>query len=122
MTSELAAIQQFLTGHRIEGVETNLIHDLFDPHGNGVRSMLLRNQNDFLLILVNEDNHHRLGVDVYGLGAINHRKLYQLYGEEQVDVIDGNMVTRMQPYEVKLFSTRQDSYETLSREGRDFVK
>ena len=122
VTAELAALQPFLTGHRIEGVEAKLIHDLFDPQGNGVRSMLLRNENDFLLILVNEDNHHRLGVDVYGLDTINNRKLYQLYGDEHVHVTDGNMVTRMQPYEVRLFATRQDAYETQWREGRNFVQ
>ena len=106
VTSELATLQPFLTGERIDNVEAKLIHDLFDERGLGVRSMLLRHKNDFLLMLVNEDDHHRLGVDVYGLDAVNGRELHWLSGDEKVQVSDGNIVTRMQPYEVKLFSTR----------------
>ena len=84
--------------------------------------MLLRHKNDYLLLLVNEDDHHRLGVDVLRLGAINGRKLHQLYGEEEAKVTGGNLVTRMQPFEVKLFSTIKSKYETEWREGRDFVE
>jgi hypothetical protein len=84
--------------------------------------MLLQHGNDFLLILVNEDNHHRLGVDVHGLATINNRELHQVYGDEHTEVVDGNMVTRMQPYEVKLFSTHKSAYATEWRAGRDFVE
>ena len=107
VTAELASLQPFLTGQQVEGVEAKLIHDLFDERGLGVRSMLLRHKNDHLLILVNEDDHHRLGVDVFGLEAANGRALHLLDGDEQIQVADGNIVTRMQPYEVKLFSTRR---------------
>jgi len=122
LTSELASLQPFLTGKKIDGVEAKLIHDLFDEQGIGVRSMVLRHKNDYLLILVNEDDHHRLGVNVLGLDALNDRKLYQLYGEEEVKVLNGNVVTRMQPFEVKLFSTIKSKYETQWRDGREFVE
>lgn len=117
VTAELAALQPFLTGRRIKGVEVKLIHDLFDERGLGVRAMLLRDENDFLLILVNEDNHHRLGVDVYGLDEVNGRSLDLLYGDERIKVAGGNIVTRMQPYEVKLFSTRKAAYEVKREAG-----
>lgn len=122
VTAELAALQPFLTGQQVDGVEVKLIHDLFDERGIGVRSLLLRHKNDVLLMLVNEDNHHRLGVDVHGLEIVNGRSLYQLYGDESATVTDGNLVTRMQPYEVKLFSTRKEAFETKWRDGRDFVE
>jgi hypothetical protein len=122
LTSELAALQPFLTRERIKGVKAKLIHDLFGEPGIGVRSMLLRQANNFLLILVNEDQHHRLGVDIHGLDALNNRELHQLYGEEKVKVVGGNMVTRMQPFEVKLFSTHNSKYETQWREGREFAE
>ena len=71
-------------------------------------------------ILVNEDDHHRLGVDVRGLSAINGRQLHLLYGDESVLVSRGNLVTRMQPYEVKVFSTAKSRFETDWKVGRDF--
>ena len=120
VTSELAALQPFLTGSRVAGVEAKLIHDLFDEVGIGVRAKLFRYGNEFLLMLVNEDNHHRLGVDVHGLQPINGRKLHLLYGEETAVVSRGNIVTRMQPFEVKLFATQKERYETDWMDGREY--
>ena len=122
VTSELAALQPFLTGRRERGVEAQVVHDLFGEPGIGVRAMLLRSNSDYLLMLVNEDPHHRLGVDVYGLDAINERTLHELYGTEKIKVSEGNVVTRMQPFGVKLFATRRSAYETRWREGRDFAE
>ncbi|MCA9217827.1 MAG: hypothetical protein KDB27_32380 [Planctomycetales bacterium] len=120
LTSELSALQPFLTGERMDGVDANLIHDLFDKNGIGVRSLLLRHEEDFLLILVNEDDHHRLGVDVHGLDVLNGREMQLLYGNEKATIANGNLVTRMQPFEVKVFSTLKDAYETKWRDGREF--
>ncbi len=120
LTSELSALQPFLVGQRLRGVNANVIHDLFDKKGIGVRSLLLQHKRDYLLILVNEDDHHRLGVDIHGLDALNGRALSLLYGSEKAKVTSGNFVTRMQPFEVKVFATRKNAYETKRREGRDF--
>ena len=119
LTSELAALQPFLTAREVSGVDADLIHDLFDETGIGVRSMLLRSQDDYLLILVNEDDHHRLGVDVTGLELLNSRELFLLYGDETHTVANGNLVTRMQPFQVKLFATSK-SFVTKSTSGRTF--
>ncbi len=122
VTSELDAIQPFLGGQQIEGTTANVIRDLFGPAGLGVRTLLLRHKNDYLLVLVNEDKHHRLGVDIDGLDAVDDRSLFQLYGEERVEVRDGTFVTRMQPFEVKLFCTRKEAFESNWPDGRDFVE
>lgn len=121
LTSELAALQPLLTTDAVAGPRAATIDDLFDPEGRGVRVMLLRRDQDALLILVNEDNHRHLGVDVTGLESLDGRALSLLYGSEQHTVEEGSMVTRMQPYEVKLFSTHANRYESQRMLGRDYV-
>lgn len=120
VTAELAALQPFLIGQRLPGAEVQLIHDLFDQRGLGVRLLLLCSGNEYLLMLVNEDDHHRLGVDVTGLEPLDGRELHLLYGAESHVVAGGRLVTRMQPYQVKLFATKKAPYETNSADGRHF--
>ena len=119
MTSELSQLEPFLV-NADKTVEVAVIDDLFDPPGVGVRGMLKRNQEDYLLILVNEDNHRHLGVDVTELETLNGRTLHLLYGDEKVIVRKGGVVIRMQPYEVKVFCTNP-RFETMRTIGRDYV-
>ncbi|HJN89537.1 MAG TPA: hypothetical protein QGG93_04310, partial [Verrucomicrobiota bacterium] len=119
MTSELSQLEPFLVDAD-NTVEVVVIDDLFDPPGVGIRGMLKRNQEDYLLILVNEDNHRHLGVDVTQLEALNDRTLHLLYGDEKTVVRSGGIVTRMQPYEVKVFCTNP-RFETKRTKGRDYV-
>lgn len=119
LTSELSHLQPFLTGDAHRGVEAHLIDDLFDPPGRGVRTRLVRAGDDYLLMLVNEDDHRRLGIDVTGLNMLEGRSLKLLYGKETAQVQQGGFVTRMQPYEVKLFSTNE-RYATPRLDGRDY--
>ncbi len=120
LTSELSRLQPFLIGDVLQGVRARTIDDLFDPPGRGVRAMLLRSANDYLLILVNEDGHRHLGVEVSGLEALAERDLSLLYGDETFHVSDGTLVTRMQPFDVKLFCTHAARYESPRGEGRDY--
>lgn len=120
LTSELSAIGPFLIGEDIETVRANVIDDLFDPPGIGVRSRLFRLGSDYLLILANEDEHRHLGVDVTGLDALAGRTLTQLYGSETAQVEHGGIVTRLQGYQVKLFSTNP-RYKSTITDGRDYV-
>ena len=78
------------------------------------------NQADYLLILVNEDDHRHLGVDVTKLEGLNGRTLHLLYGDEKTVVRKGGIVTRMQAHEVKLFCTNPH-FETKRTMGRDYV-
>lgn len=119
LTSELSALQPFLTADRHDAVRAHVIDDLFDPPGLGVRAALLRHGNDYLLILVNEDSHRHLGVDVTGLEMLEGRDLKLLYGSEAATVSHGGFVTRLQGHEVKLFAT-DARYESPRTDGRNY--
>ncbi len=120
LTSELSALQPLLTGRSIEGVRANVIDDLFDPPGRGVRLLLLEDAHDYMLVLVNEDDHRHLGVEVQGLQMLNGRELSLLYGDETTRVSAGRLVTRMQPFEVKLLATNKAKYESKRTAGREY--
>ena len=119
LTSELAAIESYLVAPVVDGVSANVIDDLFDPEGIGVRVMLRKRGSDYLLILVNEDGHRHLGVDLTGLESIDGRTLHLLYGDEAMEVKKGRAVTRLQSYEVKAFSTDR-TLESSLEEGRNY--
>ncbi len=95
------------------------MNDLFDPPGRGVPAVLFSHGSDYLLVLVNEDAHRHLAVDVTGLDALDGRCFEQLYGPENVEVTYGGFVTRLQGHEVKVFATNA-VYASTRREGRDY--
>jgi hypothetical protein len=119
MTSELSALEPLLVV-AVSLKKKAVIDDLFDAPGIGVRGALKGNQADYLLILVNEDDHRHLGVDVSELEVLNGRTLHLLYGDEKVVVRKGGIVTRMQGHEVKVFCTNP-RFETKRTEGRHYV-
>jgi hypothetical protein len=55
------------------------------------------------------------------LDALNGTEFVELYGDEKTTVVEGGFVTRMRPFEVKLFATHR-KWETNQREGRDFAE
>ncbi len=121
LTSELAALQPFLVAPAQPGVRAELIDDLFDEPGRGVAVTARRHGDDWLVVLVNEDAHRRLGVDVTGLGALEGRRLELLHGDEPLVASRTGFVTRLQAYETKLFVTAPASrWETTRTAGRDF--
>jgi hypothetical protein len=84
--------------------------------------MTLRQAGDeWLLVLVNEDDTRHLGVEVTGLAALNGRELHLLYGDESSSVERGEFLTRMQALETKVFATSR-KWECPRRAGRDFGK
>ena len=120
LTSELAALEPLLTGTTDHNqIRVHVVDDLFDPPGKGVRALLRQHGSDFLLILVNEDPHRHLGVDVSGLEVLNGRNLELLYGSEGLRVERGGFVTRLQGFDVKVFSTNSE-YVSRRRAGRDY--
>jgi hypothetical protein len=121
LTSELSALQPFLVGEPHDGVRVTVVDDLFDPPGSrGVRVRLLRHGTDCLLILVNEDPHRHLGVDVTGLELLAGRELKQLFGAETATVSQAGFSTRLLGYEVKLFATNAERYESSRTDGRAY--
>ena len=119
LTSELSQLEPFLI-HPGHSIKVAIIDDLFDKPGIGVRGSLRKNKDDYLLILVNEDNNRHLGVDVSQLEELNGLTLHLLYGSEKNVIKHGNLVTRMQPYEVKIFCTNP-LFETDQINGRGYI-
>lgn len=120
LTSELAAIQPFLTAEPLPAVHAEVIRDLFEPEGRGVRAVARKTRDELLLILVNEDEHRHLAVDVHGLSDWNGRTLIEMYGTDEAAVDQGDFVVRMKPLEVRLYCTSR-SFETDRRNGREFL-
>ena len=73
------------------------------------------------MILINEDNHRHMGVEVTGLDELNGRRLEQLYTSESATPMNGALITRMRPYEVQVFATSR-KWETSRCKGRDFTE
>ncbi len=125
LTSELSALQPFLTAPVERHVTVNLIDDgrIDIPAPTSIRGVSLtarRIGREWLIALVNEDEHAHMGIEVTGLDALNGTKFVELYGEEQTVVSGGSFSTRIRPFEVKLFATHR-KWETAQREGREFV-
>jgi hypothetical protein len=119
LTSELAALQPFLVAPAKENLELRLIEIKLEPENRGVGVTARRTGRDWLVILVNEDDHRHMGVEVSGIHSLNGHTMHLLYGEESVPIQHGELVTRMQPYDVKVFATSR-KWESQQRAGRGF--
>lgn len=122
VTSELAALHPFLVRPDEQSIKVNLIEAPRDDRvQRGVRVSVRRVDDEWLVILVNEDSHRHLAVEVTGLDALNGRRLDLLYGDEVERIRYGELLTRIQAYETKVFATGRE-WETKWRAGRDFVR
>ena len=120
LTAELDMLQPFLTEPSLPGIDATVIKDLFEPAGVGIRTVARQSGEDLCIILVNEDEHRHLAVDVRGLSKWNDRKLFELYGTDEVSVDQGNIAVRMKPLDVKIYCTGR-RFESLRRTRRDYV-
>jgi hypothetical protein len=126
LTSELAALHPFLTAP-VEPYVTGQVTDdgrtdIPSPvSSRGVSVTARRTGRDWLVVLVNEDEYAHMGVEVVGLDALNGTEFIELYGDERTTVSEGLFVTRMRPFEVKLFATHR-KWETTQQEGREFAE
>ena len=94
-----APIERYVTVHVTDDGRT----DIQVPVSmRGVSITARRNGRDWLIILVNEDPHSHMGVEVTGLDPLNGTEFVELYGDEKTSVSEGGFVTRMRPFEVKL--------------------
>lgn len=118
--SELEALQPFLVAPNLNEVKANVILDLFENPGQGVHTAARQSGDDVLIILVNEDEHRHLAVDVQGLAKWNGRRLFELYGADEVTVEQGDVALRLKPFEVRLYCTSR-RFESLRQTGRNYV-
>jgi len=119
VTSELAALQPFLLAPEQASARVTLVEADDAGQRKGVRIMARRSGREWLIILVNEDDHRHMGVEVSGLDQLSGRRLELLCGSESAEVERGGFVTRLQPYEVKVFATSR-KWEPAPRRGRDY--
>jgi hypothetical protein len=143
VTAELAALQPFLVGWRPDdGDSAENPRPVAEPKWPGVRlveanlegktkhgvrmTFRITNEKDWLIVLVNEDDipHHGveirdLGSNPLDLGSLEGREFFLLHGDEAVKVENGELMTRIQPHEVKLFATSR-KWESPRTEGRHY--
>ena len=60
----------------------------------GVSITARRTGREWLVVLVNEDEHAHMGVEVTGLDALNGTEFVELYGEEKTTVAEGSFFNK----------------------------
>jgi len=121
LTSELNALQHFLIAKEQTGIGVSLVESSgrASEGDRGVQWIARRDGREWLIVLINEDEHHHMGVEVSGLSKLNGQKLDVLYDSETANVRHGGFVTRLRPYEVKVFANGR-RWENSRRDGREF--
>jgi hypothetical protein len=119
VTRELGALQPFLIANELYGVSVKLIEEPTLAPQRGVAHVARVNDGEGLVVLINEDEKEHMGVELQGLSALEGRTLHLNFGDETLSVRNGRVLTRMQPYEVKIFTTTPDAAGT-DVTGRDF--
>jgi hypothetical protein len=121
LVNELHALQPFLVVSDQADVRLSLIESKGRGVAGerGVRLIARRIASDWLIVLVNEDNHFHMGVEVSGLNKLEGQTLNLLYESEQAIIRNGTFVTRLAPLEVKAFAS-SPKWESSRTNGRDF--
>ncbi len=119
LTAELAALQSFLIAPNQSGIKVDLIEPGLRPEDRNVQVISRRNGEDWIVLLVNEDQDNHLGVEVSGLDFLNGKTMQLVYGDEKYRVTDGELVTRLTPLQVKVFAT-SSQWQSKQTKGRDF--
>ena len=118
LTSELDKLQPFLV-EVDQTVKVDLIERVHKVDDRGVRVTVKRHGDDWIIILVNEDNRPHFGVEVSGLEALNGSNMKLLYGTEEYTLKHGEFITRLLPLQVKVFASDL-KWQSQHFEGRDF--
>ncbi len=121
LTGELAALQPFLTAPNEANVQVTAVAPREEEDRDGVKVTARRTGREWLIVLINENDHRHMAVEVTGLDDLNGMRFDLLYGTETATVQKGELLTRMQPYEVKVLATGRE-WETDRRDGRDFAR
>lgn len=121
LTSELAALQPFLVAEACTEAKLELIEFPDEGGAKQVAVTVRSAEDDWLIILVNEDEETHMGTVISGLEPLEGRTLHLLYGDEAVTVTHGELITRLMGQQVKVFCT-DTGFETPLREGRDFTR
>jgi hypothetical protein len=118
MSRELAALQPFLTTDPKPISITSYVPA--QDNTNQVVGTARQYGRDWMVALVNEGDTTQLATVVEGLNFLDGSKLQELYGDDEVTVKDGRFVTRLRPFEVKVFATSR-KWEVTERKSRDYA-
>ncbi len=129
LVSEIDQLQPFLTAPELAQVSVRDVPEIPDGEDRstaikreldpGVSHMARRFGRDWIIVLVNEHDDPKMGVEVRGLDHLNGEELKLLYGSEELEVRSGRIVTRLRPLEVKVFATDR-KWESEDQQGRDY--
>lgn len=120
LTAEISMLQPFLTGTDHEEMFALVIDNPdAEEESRGVWLIARQVEEDWLIVLVNEDNRWHNDVEVIGLDEIEDKTQYLLYENTEKIVRNGELLTRIPPYGVQVFCTSR-KWETDKREGRVF--
>lgn len=117
LANEFSALQPFLTTDA-KSISVTACQQMNNSEGLVVGSARQFGR-DWMVALVNETDTTQMGVMVEGLHHLNGHKLVELYGEDDVVVRNGKFVTRMRPFEVKIFATSR-KWEGTFKKGRNY--
>ncbi|MCA9172011.1 MAG: hypothetical protein KDB23_30300, partial [Planctomycetales bacterium] len=81
------------------------IDNVLDKPGPPPRAIAREHNGQMLLIVVNEGEGARLGVEIGGLANWNGRQLYEVNSEEMTTVTDGSTIIRLQGHSARVFAT-----------------
>lgn len=116
VTSELHALQPFLTSPEKEQISVYVVKD-FEPRDQQAAWIARQYGRDWMIALINETDFAIKSVVAKGL--LNGLKFVELYGEEEVTVVDEEFMTHMKPHEIKAFTTGK-KWETSRRNARNY--
>lgn len=118
LANEFNALQSFLTTD-----PKQITVSTYQPGqyvANQVAATARQYGRDWMVALVNESDTTQLAVVVEGLPHLNGYKLLELYGEDEVLVRNGKFITRLKPFEVKVFATDR-KWEAINNKGRNYL-
>jgi len=118
VTSELSALQQFLTAPDEEQVIVNTNIDPVEKL-KPLSCIARRYGRDWMVVVINETDKYQMSVVVEGLKHLNGLKLMELYSNQEVVVSNEEIILRMKPREVRVFATGR-KWETSQFKGRDY--
>lgn len=120
VTRELAMLQPFLVAPDEPGVTLDVIELAYEQASPHVGATVRRSGDDWMILLVNEDDEPRMAVSLGGLDALKGRVLHRLYDDETLTMTHGRLDVRLMPREVRVYATDR-AFETSNLAGRDFA-
>jgi hypothetical protein len=117
---ELAKLNDFLVAPEASDIRVRTIEPPDHDIVHGVRHIARKVGDEWLIVLVNDDDFAHMGTEVSGLDRETGKKFHVLYTDETLTVDNhGSFITRLQPYQVKVLATSR-AHQSPNAAGRDY--